>query len=419
MKTYIIVARHYGEVTGEKIYHYNKMRYMLFLGWRVVFLSGKKEKTPFDGNENYSQLIFPALIYTPRCYSRREVKKTIDDIAAAIGGFGDDSCIIESDAVNRAVWAELIAKRIGAKHITFLLQEQHNYNAQIRDFLRFKYDRHELAGITAVSVKQIFGDDQIEPREDTRIRAMCQNVVEDCEDRFSPQLSKDAAVALGSIGRLTKRCVPAILSGFMEYAATHPEKNCNIVLIGGALGKKPIRQIRAQMKRYANIRLLITGNLYPIPASLLKNIDVFVSTAGSSMVSYRMHRPTVWVNPTTGAPVGILGLDDLTGKTMYDNMPDTTVAECIERALANADSIEYKYNGYEDYYKTMSEEFDRHLAIAGTVGQKEYYDDQRLMAIESTHIKGQRLHWIAGHVIGADGLNMFAHVYRVLRWGRR
>ena len=415
MKTYILVARHLGKVSGEKIYHYNKMRYMLSLGWRVIFLSGKEETTPFDSNEHYSNLVFPALTYAPECYPRREVKKTVDDVAAAIGEPGDERCIIESDAVNRAVWGELIAKRLGAKHMVFLLQERHPYDEDIRAFLRFKYDRHELAGITVHSMNQIFADEHMEPRADAKIAACCQNSVEECEDLISDQIPKGAALTFGSIGRLDKGCVPAILKGFRAYAAAHPGEKYNLVLIGGATGRKRLRQILQEMKACDTIHTIITGYLYPIPASLLRNIDVFVSTAGSATVSYRFHRPTVIVHPSTGEPCGVLGLGESGAKTMYDPLPDTSLEACIESALAHADEINYVYNGYEDYTQRMNIEFARQLSIAETAAQKEYYDEARLMKIRTTHIKGHTVHWLVGHTIGAAGLNRFVSAYKIVR----
>ena len=415
MNTYIVIARHVGKVSGEKIYHYNKMQYMLSLGWRVVFLSGKKETTPIDDNAHYSNLVFPALVYAPECYSRREVKKTVDAVVAAIGDLGDERCIIESDALNRAVWGELIAKQIGAKHLCFFLQQVHPYDENARAYLRFKYDRHELAGIAASSITQMLKDDRIERRADTKIAACCQNSVKDCEDLISDRIPKGAALTFGSIGRLDKCCVPAILKGFRAYASAHPAKKYNLVLIGGAIGKNTIRKIRREMKACGNIHTIITGYLYPIPASLLRNIDVFVSTAGSATVSYRFHRPTIIVHPIDGRPCGVLGLGESGIRTMFDPLPDTPLEACIESAVAHADEINYIYNGYEDYTERMNNEFARQLFIADTVTRKEYYDENRLLTIRSALIRGHKLHWLVGHTIGAAGLNSFVNSYKTVR----
>ena len=415
MNIYILIARHIGKVSGEKIYSFNKLRYMVSLGWRVLFLSGKKEETPVDGVPNFSQHTFPSLTYTPFCYSKREVKKTIESIAAIIGETEKDLCVIESDSVNRAVWGELIAKRVHAKHVAFLLQEKHHYPDNTRAFLRFKYGRHELAGITAGSINQILGDEDVERRDDTKIAALCNNTVEDCEDTFSDRLPRDAKYTFGSLGRLDKSCVPAILEGFMAYAAAHPEDKFNLILIGGSTGKKRIQHIQESMSACRNIHMVITGYIYPIPAALIKRIDLFVSTAGSASVTYRYHRPTIKVHPDTGAPSAIMGLEGMETKSMYDVLPGITIEECIEKALLNRDRLRYDFHYYEDYQQRMNAEFDRHLEIAAITKTKEYYDETSLMQIKPTHIKGQKFHWAVGHAIGAKGLNRVVEFLKTVK----
>ena len=416
MKTYVMIARHLGTVSGEKIYTYNKMRYMLSQGWRVLFLSGKRETTPCDDNTNYSHFVYPPLTYAPECYTRREVFRTIENIVSVIENKDSDQCIIESDRIERAVWAELIASRIGAKHLALLLQESHHYDAETRAFLKFKYDRHELAGISVKSINQMLGD-SIQPRDDTRFAAYCNNSVEDCEDLISPKLYQEAKYTFGCLGRLDKKCVPAILDAIVEYISNYPDEQYNLVLIGGSLNGDKEKTILDIFHQYTNIHVFITGFLYPVPASLIKRIDLFISTAGSANLTYRFHRPTIRVHPITGEPSGILGLDDLSGKTMYDVMGDTTVKDCMVRALSEADRIEYIYNYYDDYFEKMNVEFARQVSFASIIQQKEYYDEELLLKIKTTRIKGHQLHRVLGHCIGAEGLNrtisLMRKIYRL------
>ena len=403
METYVMIARHLGTISGEKIYAYNKLAYMLSLGWRVMYFSGNREQLP-DKLSGCIHRVYPAVSYAPDCYSKGEVRRTVERIAAEIGDAGDAECIIESDAVNRSAWAELVAARVGARHVAFLLQEKHSYDPETKRFLRFKYDRHELAGINPASVNMILGDDSVERRDDTVITAYCNNVVEDCEDTVTARLSPEADLVFGSLGRLDKGCVPAILQGFKAYAASHPEQRIELVLIGGAMRKKRIRWIRREMRECGNIRLTVTGFMYPIPRTLIEKIDLFVSTAGSTDVTYRFHRPTIKVHPLTGEPVGVFGLDDITEKTLFDVKPEMTIESCIERALANADRIEYRFDYYNVYYQLMDAEFARQLTIAERAPQAEYYDEEKLMNLRTTRIKAHFLHRLIGHLFGANAL---------------
>ncbi len=416
MKTYVFIFRRICEIGGAEQYLYNKSRYLESEGWRVFVFSGREGRILINGFEKYVKDIYPALTYAPECYSQKEVRKTVDCIVERIGDCGGDQCIIESDAVNRSVWAELVAKRLGAKHLAFILQEKHGYDTETKKFLRFKYDRHELAGITVQSINQILGDETIERRPDTKISAHCTNVVEECEDKISPQLTPNADYTFGSLGRLEKPCVPAILKGFENFFTSHPDKTFNLVLIGGAVTEVKIVQIRKRLQVFKNVNLIITGNMYPIPKSLLNNIDVFVSTAGSAGVTYRSKRPTVRVHPVTGEPVGIIGLDyEPSEKNMYDVTPGLTIEDCIERALANADAIVFRHGLDNDFFKVMKEEFNRQLSFANTVTSKAYYDEDLLMRIKSTHISSHFLHWLVGHLFGAKGMNKLEDLKRGYR----
>ena len=183
------------------------------------------------------------------------------------------------------------------------------------------------------------------------------------------------------------------------------------------MGRKRIKQIRLSMNECSNIHLIITGYMYPIPESLINNIDLFVSTAGSSICSYRYHRPTIMVHPSTGEPVGILGLDDMKGKTMYDVMSDVSIYDCIDRTLKNINNISYRYNYYEDYYQDMYKEFDRQLSFADIIQNREYYDEKLLMKIRTAYIKGHIWHRLIGHLLGAKGLNLIIELCKTIHGG--
>ncbi len=415
MKTYVFVSRRICEIGGAEQYLYNKTRYLERTGWRVFVFSGRRGRILINGFEKYKEDICPALSYAPECFSAREVRRTLDEIVRKVGDCGGDCCIVESDGVNRAVWGELIARRLGAKHLAFIMQENHGYREDVKRFLRFKYERHELAGITQQSVRQMLGDESAELRDDTKISAYCNNVVEDCEDKVSALLSPDADHIFGSLGRLEKPCVPAILDGFRTYFAAHPDERFQLVLIGGASSETREAQIREEMEAVGNVSLLITGNMYPLPVSFLNRIEVFVSTSGSSSATYRAHRPTVRVHPVTGEPVGVIGLDfDLNDKTMYDVTPGMNIPDCIDRALREADRIVFNADLGESYFQQMHAEFDRQLAIAERTEPGTYYDEKLLLRIRTAHIHKHFSHWLSGHLIGGGGHELLrAHKKRL------
>jgi hypothetical protein len=408
-RTYIFLTRRITEVGGAEQYIANKAGFLKESGWRVFVFSGRPGTIRIDEFREYAPFILPELAYSPDFYPRRRVEAILEKILAAVGDCGD-GCIIQSDAGIRAIWGELLAPRLGARHLAFLLQEEHRYSDALRRFLRFKYERHELAGIVKNAVAKMLDDDSIEPRTDTAISTFCNNVVEDVPEAFTAQLDSSATRTIGSIGRLEKPCVRPILDGILRYSDRHPAETLNLVLVGGA--PTPAREsgIKALFSGHPRIRLLVTGNLHPIPKRLLDRIDAFVSTAGSARVSFRAGRPTVLVHPVSGVPAGIPGLDfDYARNTMYDARPELSVEGCLERIFAGRDEIHFPPPPVA-YRKFMHAEFERQLAF-GVPGLA-WYDRAKLLRMPLR--PGGALHRLAMRIL--LGLGGSAWVQRA---GRR
>lgn len=377
MKTYIFLTRRITGIGGAEKFTANKVAFLKENGWRVFVFSGRPGQVMLDDLRGCENSIIPDLAYAPDCHSVRKVRATLERIVRAVGDCGGGECIVQSDAGIRAIWAELLAPRLGARHLAFLLQEEHRYSGEMRRFLRFKYDRHELAGIVKTAVAKMLDDDTIEPRPDTAISAFCNNVVEDVPESFTAQLDPSATRTVGSIGRLEKPCVPPILDGILRYAARHPAETLNVVLVGGAPAPALENGIKALFAGHPRIRLLVTGNIHPIPKRLLDRIDAFVSTAGSARVSFRAGRPTILVHPVSGVPAGIPGLDfDYARNTMYDARPELSVEGCLERIFAGRDEIRFPPPPVE-YRGRMHAEFERQLAF-GVPGLA-WYDSGKLL----------------------------------------
>lgn len=404
MKTYIFIIRRICNISGAQQYVYNKANYLESKGWRVLIFSSINGTVLIHKFEKYRKYIIPSLYFCPSVFRKGEVESTINKILLEIGDCQGDDCIIESDSLTRAVWGELIASRLNCRHLAFFMQEWHHYDDEMKDFLRFKYDRHELAGITKESIHQMFGDEKVESRDDTRIAAYCNNVFDDCEDRYSMLLDKSADYTFGSIGRLNKPCVPAIVEGFRSFAKSHPDKRFNIVMIGGSIVRGKVEYVRDRMKDCSNVNLVMTGDMYPIPYAFANKIDVFVSTAGAAAATYLAGYPTIKINPETGTPVGITGLDDMEGKTMYDTSLEMTIEECIDRALNNRDNIVYN-KGFEDYDERMFNEFERQLGFVSSYKTNDYYNEKFLLKIKTPDHKFF-VHYCLGHMLGGRGFEV-------------
>lgn len=403
MKTYVFIIRRITKISGAQQYVYNKAKYLENQGWRVFVFSSLKGNILINDFRKHEQYIYPSLYFAPAYYRKSEVKDVVRRIADTVGDCQGDTCIIESDSIDRAAWAELVASRLKCRHLAFFVQERHKTNKEINHFLRFKYSRHELAGITKKSIHQMFGNEKVEEREDTYFRAYCNNVFADCEDKYSHLLDSHADLTLGSLGRIDKPCVPAIVDGICSYISHHPDKRFDVVMIGGSLLKGKAETIRKRLEVFDNVNLVLTGSVYPIPLSFAERFNVFVSTAGSAYATYREGIPTVIVNPNTGEPIGVMGLDfRINEKSMYESSNGLTVDGCIERAINEQDKIEFSSKSDMEYNKMMAVEFERQLSFVIDSLGNSYYDEKALTELRIPVFRPSAV-WLTGHLLGGKG----------------
>ena len=411
MKTYIFLFRRICGIGGAEQYIYNKTCYLERHGWRVLVFSGEHGSILINGFKRFSKYIYTELFYNPSCFRKSVVNKTIQNLIRDIGNCNGDECVIESNYLSSCIWGELLSSRIKAHHLAIPLQENHIYDEEVKKYLWFKYNRHELSGITKNSVRMMLGDDSVELRDDTRISAYCNNVFDDNDDHYSQLLDDSAQITMGSLGRLSKPCVPVIVDGFCSYAIKHSDMRFNVVMIGDSELKGRKKTIQRKLSSIPNLHVVMMGNIYPVPRSFGKRFDVFVSTAGAAGATYREGFPTVTVNPLNGEPIGVIGLDYMNGKKiMYDSSPGMTIEDCIDKAIKQRDKIIFADSHGEEYEKEMETEFERQLSFLHFTDEKDYYDENLLMRMKQPHTRFPMRHRLFGHLLGGNGYERFRRI---------
>lgn len=376
MKKYVFIAMNICNIGGSEQYLYNKTTFLEQQGYDCHIISGMRGRIMIAGLAKYAPTIVPNVMYPPCLFTRREIEATIRKIMGLIRFTPSDTCMIESDGVDEAKWGELLARECKGKHLVLNVQEVHDYSQEEIAFLRFKYDRRELAGITEKSVNGILKDDSLAAQPWSRFSPYCNNVVDDAADPFSDKLRKDAALTFGSIGRLEKPFVIPMLELLCRFFAENGDKTYNLVLIGGTQQKGVLKKITGIVSSCTNVHTIVTDLIYPIPRALIKNIDVFISTSGAADVSYLEHRPTIKVHPVTAAPAGIVG-HSFTPEvdSMFDSIPDKTVLDLLQDILDGKIWIEYPHDDqYIKYREVMHAEFARQLNMAETPRDELYYE---------------------------------------------
>lgn len=415
MNKYVIITMNITDIGGGPIYVNNKCKFLKNRGWAPYVFSSLKRRIMISNLEQYRDLIKPALMYPPYYYTKREINRNIDFILKAIAYNKEDNLIVETNGTYSGEWGELLAKRTNGRHILLNLQERHDYGEDSIKFLRFKLCRKELSGIVKESVSLMVKDSAIPFRVDMVFQAFCNNVVDDCEDKYSSMFVKKSSLTFGSIGRLTKPYIIPVLEQVKAYCNNYPTESFNLLLIGGAPDTR-IDEIKKCVSEQKNIQLVITGDMYPISRELLKSVDIFISASGSATVSFNEKRPTIKV-ARDGQPLGIMGYSYEEGN-MYNVLDSETVLDEIKALVSNTVAVKYPENVTEEYNKKMYAEFDTQLQrVVESDYPKDYYDIFKIKhRLNST--KGI-FYFLLGKALGGEGMQWVLEKLRHLNISRR
>ena len=371
MKYYLFLTTLIRNIGGGHIYTLNKTKYLQRLGYDVGFFHADvrhgeiiiKDLLPYEYNcDNHLQY--------PTYFFRR---KTQEQVISSICNLIPKTCneiIIESQTLICSTWGELLAKRLNAKHIIYLLSENHYIrNRSLYFFFRFKLARRELTGIVKKSLPILFkGWQTITEKESYSLTARSANVLADIpypEIQSIPQ----SDYTIGSIGRIDKLFLIESLKKIVDFIKLHPEKTFTILLIGDSSEKSTKNSIKKIFDGLSNVKIFITGLIYPIPVELVLMPDVFISAAGACHVSNSLGKVTISIDANDFKPIGIIG--KTTNNTLFrGNEPEVSLHELLEAILIKK---EYKSEIVE--WNQINYDYTDHLDfVRQSDNSKQYFD---------------------------------------------
>lgn len=404
MKTYVMMFGVANIVAGGPIYNSNKIKVLENNGWNVVVFPTNSGKIYIKPLKKYNTDNYKFLNYSPYIFGKRKINKFIKTMADEIEP--SDSIIIETGTDFTALWGELLAKKIGARHIVMFLDEKNdNVNNYSFPFYEFKYKRKELYSISKDSLLYIFGRyfDIQEPEKNVW-NAWCSNVVAN-EDSFIRNEIPKANFMIGSIGRLDKPFVPNIIKEVCSFANIHSDICIGLCFFGGA-DEKTVSDIKFEIGKCSNIKLYISGYIWPIPKSIFNLFDVFVSGAGSAVASANMGVTTVDMDVITNSPNGFIDnlnnvhCTKLSGKNDLLNYLDAVYMNDKIPEIINKSSIDQKW-------QIICNDFNKQIECVEKLNSPlEYFDTSKI----SDHRVIRRIQFILGHLLS---LRMYLAVQKL------
>lgn len=371
-KVYILMFGFSNVVAGGPIYDSNKIRFLESKGWNVVVFPVDSGKVYIADLKRFKGKAFDFIRYYPFFFTKKQIKLFLNCMVSLIPDA--DQIVIETGTDYTSLWGELLAETIGAKHIVFFLDEKNdNVNKYSAPFYRFKYERNELAAISERSLTHIFSPYmKIDFPQRYVLKAWCSNSVRSIPTDLLDHIPKTDFL-VGSIGRLEKGYVEKIVESVCTLAANISDRLFGLVLIGGTDNTEVIYQLKCKVENFKNVKLYITGYVWPIPESIFNAFDLFISAAGSASVSANMNITTIKLDVISYEPIGFIEdpVNNVLGKCKLGNK----LTDYIYQALIDKDVPGIiNRQSPENLWNTICGDFEKHLDfIAQSEKENVYY----------------------------------------------
>lgn len=316
VKKYIFFTTDIHTMGGAQNYVRSKIRYLKKCGWTVyTFFQNRscaevcafEEMQEYVGGEIKNLSVYVGDVYGTLLYYEIMYKMLLH-----IQYDPSETCqyIIESYEEGYDVWAEFLAKKISAKHIYFSLQENFGVTGvtgkkKYLDFLKFKFERKEIAGIADDSLHRMFdGYMDVDISNKYKLFAIAEDNVTDIYDKAVETLERKE-FNIAYMGRCEKSYFPFILYELRIFCKKYCDKEIQFIVIGEL--KEREQKLVSALQSIDNLTVSCLGYFNPIPRSLFKKVDVMIAGAGCATISHRQGVPVIVPNAVTNTAMGILG----------------------------------------------------------------------------------------------------------------
>lgn len=313
MKKYIFITYDIHPIGGTQRVTLGKSKLLQKKGWNVIVLfPGKnKGKCEIPMLDQYVEGGIIGLDMQPGSLIPPIRKRIFSKILSIVGNEDCDEIIIESHAAPFALWGELLAEKLNAKHICFncneIFRSKKSQYIENLDFFDFKHKRKELAGITDDSLTRLFeGYKEVKSDERYIFNPIYYDPVQDIDSEQVNHLDRgDWCICY--IGRAEKGYVYNITDGISKFAQKHTDKKISVVYVGDIKDRKDY--IAETFKKNTNIVLNALGDLTPIPRSLYSKLDVVIAGSGCALCSIYEGVPVIIPDAVNYMANGVYGYD--------------------------------------------------------------------------------------------------------------
>jgi len=338
-KLYIFFTVDIRLVGGIQMYLGAKGRFLESKGWDVVaFFDGYEGgKSPITYLNKFLKYETYGLRGGPYDYPENISTRLLNQMVEKLGNISGKEIVVESHDHNGAMWGELLAQKISAKHICLICNENfEGKGKRYRDFLdfyNFKHLRYELAGIVPESLPRLFeGYKDVPDNEAYYFIAYPGTIVDDVlDDRVNKIATLEWNIAY--IGRPDKGYVTNIIDGVADLAIKYRDKKICFIIVGDS---KPIENyLKLKFGKIKNVTIKQMGYMIPIPRSIFEKIDVVVAGSGCAAAAVYEGVTTIVADAGNYLSNGVYKYDTFSLLFHEPNLTQTDFFTPLEKVLVN------------------------------------------------------------------------------------
>lgn len=367
MKRYVFLTYTIKDVGGGQLYVATKSTFLKDNGWdvKIIYVSPGdliiKDFLLFETMENH-RLLEPACYYFAN--KRERILKQIVDFV----GNDCDEVVIESHSDFMATWGEMMASELNARHLLYLIAEKLEIRPWLLDFIKFKYERKELASITKDSVSRLLANSNIELTHGSPF--LPANGAGNCVQDVDYSIPFDTSIyTIGLVGRMEKEYMRDTTGEICSFLKEHENTQFNIVYIGGGpQGSGIIEHIREQYQDSVNVNLFFIGYVFPLPKCLIKEFDFCIAGAGAATAITWEGVPTIIIDPRSLKSDGVLSVTAKHSIWASDN--GKSLGYWMEEVFANRDKYlpqakrgQRDWTAHMDFIENGSKEMEYNLSF--------------------------------------------------------
>ena len=309
MMKYIFLTYSICGISGGPSYVSNKTKWLKERGWDVIVFDhfgtfGKKGEIELENLRQFEGNRMMELFFPPSYFSLKQRERILGVLVGNIGY--DEEYVVESNSPRLSLWGELLASKIGAKHLILEIGEQLEIrNKQEFEFVNFKFNRNEWFAIKPQAVKMKFADWRNITNEEANNHYFSASMGVTIEDVPIAELNgiERADYNILSFGR-RKPYFDNLIDEVVLFSRLCYGECVNFIIMGAVeLKEKEVKRLNDT----PNLRYFQISPQRPVPKAVFDFCDVVIATSGCANLSFRNGYKTISMDAKNGQPLGVMG----------------------------------------------------------------------------------------------------------------